>query len=83
MAARHCRRMGFAGMLTYYAPYVEVVNAAFIPSASEVAHAQEIVAAYEGALRDGAAAARLGNTAILAQDYKRALRLLGEPDQPR
>jgi citrate lyase subunit beta/citryl-CoA lyase len=40
-------REGFAGKLAIHPAQVPVINAAFTPSADEVAHAEEIVAAFE------------------------------------
>ena len=41
--AVQCRRAGFRGMLAIHPAQVEVINAAFQPSAEEIAQAQEIV----------------------------------------
>ncbi|WP_028080997.1 HpcH/HpaI aldolase/citrate lyase family protein [Solimonas soli] len=38
-----CRRAGFRGMLAIHPAQVEVINEAFMPSADEIAQAQEIV----------------------------------------
>lgn len=75
-AADHARRMGFDGMATFYPPHVEVINAAFTPTADAVAQAGEVVRAYESALRSGNAAAQIDGRALIVQDYKRALRVL-------
>jgi citrate lyase subunit beta/citryl-CoA lyase len=42
-------RMGFDGKWAIYPPQIEVINAAYSPSAEEIAHAQRIMAAYEQA----------------------------------
>jgi citrate lyase beta subunit len=76
-AADHARRMGFDGMATFYPPHVTVINAAFTPTADTVAHARQVVRAYEAALRSGDAAAQIDGEALIVQDYKRALRTLG------
>jgi len=41
--ATQCRRAGFRGMLAIHPAQVEVINQAFMPSAEEIAQAQEIV----------------------------------------
>ena len=41
--ATQCRRAGFRGMLAIHPAQVEVINEAFMPSAEEIAQAQEIV----------------------------------------
>ena len=41
--ATQCRRAGFRGMLAIHPAQVEVINEAFLPSAEEIAQAQEIV----------------------------------------
>ena len=46
--ARTARRDGFAGMLAIHPDQVPIINAAFTPSADDVAHAQRIVAAFAG-----------------------------------
>jgi citrate lyase beta subunit len=75
-AADHARRMGFDGMATFYPPHVEVINAAFTPTAEAVVQAEEVVASYEAALSAGHAAAQVDGRALIVQDYKRALRTL-------
>jgi citrate lyase subunit beta/citryl-CoA lyase len=45
--ARAARREGFSGMLAIHPDQVGPINAAFTPSAEEVAHARRIVAAFE------------------------------------
>ncbi|HEY0917080.1 MAG TPA: CoA ester lyase [Solimonas sp.] len=41
--ATQCRRAGFRGMLAIHPAQVDVINEAFMPSADEIAQAQEIV----------------------------------------
>lgn len=41
--ATQCRRAGFRGMLAIHPAQVEVINEAFLPTAEEIAQAQEIV----------------------------------------
>ena len=45
--AEAARREGFTGKLAIHPAQVAVINAAFTPSADEIAHAQAIVAAFE------------------------------------
>jgi citrate lyase subunit beta/citryl-CoA lyase len=45
--AARARRDGFTGMMAIHPDQVPVINAAFTPSESEVAHARAIVAAFE------------------------------------
>ena len=45
-AARKARRDGFVGMLAIHPAQVPIINAAFTPSADEIAHAQAVVAVF-------------------------------------
>ena len=45
--AARARRDGFTGMMAIHPKQVPVINAAFTPSADEVAHAKAVVAAFE------------------------------------
>ncbi len=45
--AEAARREGFTGKLAIHPAQVPVINAAFTPSAEDVSHAEEIVAAFE------------------------------------
>jgi citrate lyase subunit beta/citryl-CoA lyase len=45
--AEAARREGFTGKLAIHPAQIPVINAAFTPSADEVSHAEEIVAAFE------------------------------------
>jgi citrate lyase subunit beta / citryl-CoA lyase len=45
--AEKVRRAGYRGMLAIHPAQVDVINAAFTPTAEEVAHAREIVALFE------------------------------------
>lgn len=47
-AARAAQREGFTGMLAIHPAQVEVINAAFTPSADDVDHAKKVVAAFAG-----------------------------------
>ncbi len=45
-AARAAQREGFSGMLAIHPDQVEIINAAFTPSKTDVEHAKRIVAAF-------------------------------------
>jgi citrate lyase subunit beta/citryl-CoA lyase len=45
--AARARRDGFTGMMAIHPAQVEVINAAFTPSAAEIEHARTVVAAFE------------------------------------
>ncbi len=45
-AARAAQREGFTGMLAIHPGQVEIINAAFTPSAEDVDHARKVVAAF-------------------------------------
>ncbi|MEI9991786.1 MAG: CoA ester lyase [Rhizomicrobium sp.] len=45
-AARAAQREGFSGMLAIHPDQVPTINAAFTPSAADVAHAEKVVAAF-------------------------------------
>ena len=51
--ARQARRLGFAGGFCVHPKQVPILNAAFSPSAAEVAEAEAIVTAYQAAERAG------------------------------
>ena len=46
--AARARRDGFTGMMAIHPAQIDVLNAAFTPSDSEIAHARAVVAAFEG-----------------------------------
>ncbi|HLY06391.1 MAG TPA: CoA ester lyase [Rhizomicrobium sp.] len=46
--ARAAQRDGFSGMLAIHPDQVDIINAAFTPSAEDVAHAHRVVAAFAG-----------------------------------
>ena len=68
------RRDGFTGMMAIHPAQVLVINAAFTPSDTEVAHAHRIVAAF--ADNPGAGALQLDGRMIDAPHLKAAERLL-------
>jgi citrate lyase subunit beta / citryl-CoA lyase len=54
--AARARRDGFTGMMAIHPDQVGVINAAFTPSAAEIAHARSVVAAFEASPGAGALA---------------------------
>lgn len=52
--AGRARRDGFAGMMAIHPDQIPVINAAFTPSAEDVAHARAVVAAFEASPQAGA-----------------------------
>jgi len=54
--AARARRDGFSGMMAIHPGQVIVINAAFTPSAEEIAHAKAVVAAFEASPEAGALA---------------------------
>ncbi|HEV7661328.1 MAG TPA: CoA ester lyase [Allosphingosinicella sp.] len=54
--AARARRDGFTGMMAIHPDQVSVINAAFTPSAAEIAHARAVVAAFEASPGAGALA---------------------------
>jgi len=65
------RRDGFSGMMAIHPAQVPVINAAFSPSAAELAHAREIIAAFDA--HPGVGALQLGGKMIDAPHLKQAL----------
>lgn len=73
--AREARRDGFLGKAAIHPKHVDAINAAFTPSAAEIAWAERIVAEFE---RDPAAGAfRLDGKMIDRPHLRAARRLLG------
>ena len=68
------RRDGFSGMMAIHPAQVPVINAAFTPSAEEIARAERIVAAFEAS--PDAGALQLDGRMIDAPHLKAAKRLL-------
>ena len=77
--AGRARRDGFAGMMAIHPDQVSVINAAFTPSAEEVAHARAVAAAFEANPQAGALAldGRMIDRPHLVQ-ARRILALAGE-----
>jgi citrate lyase subunit beta/citryl-CoA lyase len=73
-AAKRAARDGFSGMLAIHPSQVSIINDAFAPSESELAHARAIVAAF--AAHPGAGVLSLNGEMIDAPHAKLARRLL-------
>ena len=72
--ARRARRAGFRGMLAIHPDQVPVINAAFSPSAEEIAHAEKVVAAFDA--NPGAGTVGLDGAMLDMPHLKRAQALL-------
>ena len=72
--ARKARRAGFRGMLAIHPDQIPVINAAFTPSADEIAQAEKIVAAF--AANPGAGTVGLDGAMLDMPHLKRAEALL-------
>lgn len=72
--AEAAARDGFSGMLAIHPSQVPIINAAFTPSASQIAHAREVVAAFENA--PGAGAVQLAGAMLDAPHLTQARRIL-------
>lgn len=73
--AARARRDGFTGMMAIHPAQVEVINAAFTPSAEEIAHAEAVVAAF--AANPNAGALQLDGKMIDRPHLVQARRILG------
>jgi citrate lyase subunit beta/citryl-CoA lyase len=73
--AARARRDGFTGMMAIHPAQVPVINAAFTPSAEEVAHAEAVVAAF--AANPEAGALQLDGKMIDRPHLVQARRILG------
>lgn len=72
--AARARRDGFTGMMAIHPAQVPVINAAFTPSAEELAHARAVVELF--AANPGAGALQLDGRMVDAPHLKQAERLL-------
>lgn len=70
--ARAAQRDGFSGMLAIHPDQVDVINAAFTPSAEDVSHAGRVVAAFAG----GAGVASLDGKMLDQPHLKQAQHIL-------
>jgi citrate lyase subunit beta/citryl-CoA lyase len=73
--ASNARRDGFAGMLAIHPAQVEIINAAFIPTAEELEHAVRIVELFEA--NPGAGAIGMDGKMLDRPHLVQAKRLLG------
>lgn len=71
-AARLAQREGFSGMLAIHPDQVEPINAAFTPSAADMAHAKKVVAAFAA----GAGVASLDGKMLDQPHLKQARHIL-------
>lgn len=78
VVVERARALGFRGAVIVHPKFIEVVNACFTPTADQIAHAQQIVAAFEAADAQGLGAIRVNDLMIDKPVYRRALELLGE-----
>lgn len=72
------RALGFRGAVVVHPKFVDVVNACYTPSPSDLNHAQLIVSAFETADAQGLGAIRVGELMVDKPVYRRALNLLQE-----
>lgn len=77
-AARRAHRDGFDGMLAIHPDQVGIINAAFTPTAEEIAHAERVVAAFAS----GAGVASLDGKMLDAPHLKQAQRILERKKRP-
>ncbi len=74
--ARFARRLGYLAKSAVDPAHVAAINAAMTPSASEIAEARAVVAAFEAARARGEERARLGDLLVEVPFYLNAKRLL-------
>ena len=74
--ARASRSIGFKGKFAIHPAQVDIINAAFSPSAAEVAHARRVVEAFEEAERQGRGSTSLDDRVVDVPVVKRARDLL-------
>jgi citrate lyase subunit beta/citryl-CoA lyase len=72
--AEQARREGFLGMMAIHPAQAPIINAAFTPSAEEIAHAKSVVAAFEA--DPGAGVLAVDGKMVDAPHLKQAMRLL-------
>lgn len=73
------RRMGFQASSTFYAPHIDIINAVFSPSDSELAEARDIVVEYEKVKKEGRAAyVRPDGKWITVHQYRQAIEMLAQ-----
>ena len=75
--------MGFTGKLTIHPNQIDIVNAAFSPSAADVADAQRLIAAFEDARAVGRMAFSFEGKMVDAPHLDQARKLLARAEQVR
>jgi citrate lyase subunit beta/citryl-CoA lyase len=78
---RRARALGFRGKTCIHPAQIPIVHAAFAPTASELAWAQEVVDAFETAERDGAGVALVAGQMVDRPVVDRARRLLDDGER--
>jgi citrate lyase subunit beta/citryl-CoA lyase len=76
------RRIGFKGKFAIHPAQIDLINATFSPSASEIDYAKRVVAAFEEAERAGRGSTSLDGKVIDVPVVKRALALLEVVQNP-
>jgi citrate lyase subunit beta/citryl-CoA lyase len=76
ISAINARATGFGGKACIHPAQVPIVNAVFTPSAAELEQARKVIAAFEKAERDGAAALVVDGAMVDYPVVERARRLL-------
>lgn len=76
LAAVRSRRLGFSGAYCIHPDQVDVLNRVFSPSADQVAHAKQVVEAFEEGVKAGRASVNLDGQMVDTPIYKQALRVL-------
>lgn len=76
--AAKARAIGFTGAVCIHPAQVPIVNAAFSPSAEELAWAQAVVEAFDAALARGKSAVAVQGRMVDPPVYEQAKRLLGQ-----
>ncbi len=74
--AAHAKSIGFKGKFAIHPEQLDVLNECFSPSASEIAHAERVVAAFDEAERRGRGSTSLDGWVIDVPVVKRARALL-------
>lgn len=82
--ALQARRLGFAGKSTFNPRQVEAINRVFSPTPEEVAHARQVIAAFQAAGARGDGSVAVGGQLVDQPVVERARRLLRtlDEDQP-
>jgi citrate lyase subunit beta/citryl-CoA lyase len=75
---QRARELGFRGAVIVHPKFIEVVNACFTPTADQIAHAKQMVEAFEAADAQGLGAIRVNDLMVDKPVYRRALELLSE-----